>query len=302
MSELQTLIDQAWNDHADDAAGVALRLPQALALVGDEGELLALARLGHHVFGAHLGAWDDGLNLLSTLAAGPGFDAQGSSAKAMRCWQASLKLAAGRADQRRTMPVSEGLTVSAQAAASLALHDAARAGQLLAEAVALVESSALDNSDPALRALAASSNGMAVALEEKAARSEADSALMIRAAQTAKQFWLRAGTWLEVERAEYRLAMSWLAAGDAEHARQHARACLAVVEAQPDPPALELFFGHEALGRAESALGNGAAHGLSLAAAELAFACLSSDDQGWCRRSLEGLQGLQGLQNPSEGA
>jgi hypothetical protein len=37
---------------------------------------------------------------------------------------------------------------------------------------------------------------------------------MIFAAKTTRKYWEIAGTWLEIERAEYRLAMTYLAAGD----------------------------------------------------------------------------------------
>ena len=45
MPTLQTFIDQAWTDHADDAWGVSLRLPDALDRVTDADGMLALARL-----------------------------------------------------------------------------------------------------------------------------------------------------------------------------------------------------------------------------------------------------------------
>ncbi|MEY3296298.1 MAG: hypothetical protein RLZZ451_2346, partial [Pseudomonadota bacterium] len=77
-------------------------------------------------------------------------------------------------------------------------------------------------------------------------------------------------------------------AGDPATARRHARACLEIIAAHGDEP-LERFFGEEALGLAEAAAGDAAAHGRALAAARAAFARLSPDDQSWCRASLDAL-------------
>lgn len=243
MTDLQGFVDQAWTDHADDAAGVAQRQPQALDAVRSEAELMDLARLAHHVHGAHLGAWADALGFLTALAQAPAFEAAGASGRALRCWRASLHLAAGDRDPRQALAVDERITVSAQAAACMALHDGVRARQLLQQTFDLSEATPLAASDPALRSLAAHANGIAVALEVEPERSEAERELMLLAAETARCYWQMADSWLQVERAEDRLAMSWLAAGDAARARQHALACLAIVDAQAEPPALETFFG-----------------------------------------------------------
>ena len=64
------------------------------------------------------------------------------------------------------------------------------------------------------RALAVAANNLASSLEERSTRSAGERELMILAAQTARHYWGRAGGWLETERAEYRLAMSWVQAGD----------------------------------------------------------------------------------------
>ena len=79
MATLQDFINQAWNDHGTDAAGVALRLPLGLEAVGDEAGLTALARLAFHVYGLHLGRWADALKFNAALARGPGYRAVGDS-------------------------------------------------------------------------------------------------------------------------------------------------------------------------------------------------------------------------------
>ena len=113
-------------------------------------------------------------------------------------------------------------------------------------------------------------------------------ALMIRAAQTARHHGAVAGTWLETERAEYRLALTWLQAGDLAQARTHAQNCLAVVAAN-EGAALERLFGWEALGRVERAAGNATGQAQALAHARTAFAALDASDQSWCRASIDKL-------------
>ena len=109
---------------------------------------------------------------------------------------------------------------------------------------------------------------------------------MLQAAAVGRRYWARAGTWLETERAEYRLARCWLAAGDPAQARQHAQACLALVDAQPAPPALERFFACEALALTERAAGQAAAEAAAVDGMRRAFEHLSAEDQVWCQASL----------------
>lgn len=287
MTELQAFIDQAWQDHADDARAVALRLPRVLDSVRDEAQLLALARLAHHVFGEHLAAWRQGLDLLAALARGPAFQPLGESGRVLHRLRVSLALAAEEGDGRGGLEPSERISVNALTAAALALHDTARATGLLQQALAEAEACTLPDGDPALRALAVAGNNLASTLLERPARSPGEQALMILAAQAGRRYWGRAGTWLEIERADYRLACCWLAAGDPAQAQQHARACLARVEAQPEPVPLERFFGLEVLALAAAAAGNTEARAEALSALRQVFDQLGQDDQAWCRAALD---------------
>lgn len=279
-------LDKAWNDHGDDAVGVAARLAaDGPALARSSEDMGALGRLAHHVYGEHLARYGDGRAILAQLAAHP----LGAGAAAnLRLFDASLALCAGAADVRGTLDAPARIRVTALAAGNLAAHDPARAALLLSEAVADAEAATLDDKDPACRALAVTGNSVASALEAKSGRTEDERALMILAAVTARRYWARAGTWLETERAEYRLARTWLEAGDPAQARRHAQACLEIVR-EHDAPALEAFFGWEALGLVERAAGNTAGHTDALAQARDAFARLREEDRGWCKASLDAL-------------
>lgn len=293
MTDLERFIDQAWTDHASDSPAVALRLPHAIDLVADEDGLVNLAHLAHHVYGDHLAQWADGLKYLAALARRPAFDAHGTSGAALLRYRASLGLAAGDGDVRGTLQTSDRIRVGAMAAAALAAHDAGRATGLLQEALEEARSASLPAGDPAFRSLAAGGNNLAASLQEKADLSPLERELMLLGARTGREYWERAGTWLEVERAEHRLAMCWLAAGDALRAREHAQACLEIVHGQAATPAeappLERFFGWVALGLAERAAGGGTGLVRACAEAQAAFDSLGADDQGWCRPSLDKL-------------
>ncbi len=284
--DFDTWLGQAWDDHANLAPAVAERIAsQGLALAAGDAQRVALARLAQHVYGSHLARWGEGRELLARIGAGLADDACRAT---LRMLDASLVLAGGLGDPRPELSASERVRIGALAAGSLAEHDAARASALLDEALAEAETGELADADPAVRALAVAGHGLACALEEKAARSEAERALMIHAARTSRAYWARAGTWLEVERAEYRLAMTWLHAGDLATARQHAQECLEIVRSH-DAPALEAFFGWEALGTVERAAGNATGHAHALQQAREAFARLDAADAGWCRASLDKL-------------
>jgi hypothetical protein len=286
--EFNTAMSQAWKDHADDARGVAIRLPALLPLVDDEAQLERLVALTHHVHGTHLGQWQAGAEALAPLRTLNAYQDDGRSGQALRRALASLALCEGKMPATLPLSLSDQVRVHAMAAENLGEHDPARAGQLFRTTLDLAQRSGLPDSDAMHRAIAITANGLACALEAKTDRSADDRALMILAAQAARRHWERAGTWLEVERAEYRLAMSWLQAGDLGQARQHGQTCREIV-AENNGGALERLFGWEALGRVERAADNEVGHAHALAMAREAFSELSVDDQAWCAASLDQL-------------
>ena len=276
----------AWRTHADNPAAVAAdAVATGLALTTGDAQLAALVNLVHHVHGEHLGHWAGGQQALWQLRAHPACGEAGGAA--VRRALASLALCAEDAGALDGLDASARVRAAAMAAANLAARDTRRAQQLFEQA--LSESAALPDTDPCLRALAVTGNNLACTLEEKPARSGDERALMILAAQTARRCWALAGGWLETERAEYRLAMSWLAAGDAAQARQHTQACLDIVQAHSGA-ALERFFAWEALARAARAEGAAPDLARAHAEAESAFAALDEGDRGWCRPSLDALR------------
>jgi hypothetical protein len=283
-------LNQAWDDHAAHPAAVAAAIDSdGVTIARTDAHAAALMRLAHHVMGEHLGRWMEGRQLLFRIATS---DAAGpATGTALRVFDASLALAGGLEDQRGPMTPSERIRVTSHAAAALAERDPPRAGSLLREAALEVDTEALPGADAACRAVAINGNGIATTLGDKLFRSDAERDLMLLGARIARDFWARAGTWLEVERAEYRLAISYLKLPDLSAARRHARRCLDLVR-EHDAPMLEWFFGFEALAQIERALGNAPAALRAVQDMKAAFEQLSDDDKAWCRPSLEKLARL----------
>jgi len=278
-------LNGAWDEHAARPAAVAARIAgEGLPLARSDANVAALMRLAHHVFGEHLGRWSEGRQLLFHL--GTSDPAGPASGIAQRVFDASLALAGGLGDVRGTLSASERIRVSAHAAGALAERDPPRSGSLLREAALEFDTENLPNADPASRAIAINGNDIAMTLSEKLMRSDAERDLMLLGARIARDFWARAGTWLEVERAEYRLAISWLKAPDLAAARRHARKCLDLVR-EHEAPALEWFFGYEAMALIERALGNAPAAARAVQDMKAAYERLDEADREWCRPVLE---------------
>ena len=215
-------MNQAWADHADRPSEVAERLQSSQAHAETSADVIGLAGLLTHIYGEHLGQWAQGVAALEKLQI-----LDSDAAFAIRRSIASLKLSSGDASPLDGLSLSDRVRVLAVSASALTgQKQTERAAEFFNEALA----TELPDDDPAIRALAITSNNLACALEEKPNRSIQESAFMIRAAIAARKFWQLAGTWIHVERAEYRLANSYLKAGDIERARFHARECLRICE------------------------------------------------------------------------
>lgn len=297
--EFAEFTQKAWSDHGEDAQAVADRLAGGLELVTELAQLPALAGLIVHVRGEHLGQWDEGLEELEALTRHKTFDAdtepgrsiQRSKAILHRCrgdegaFESCMQLGRSQADHP---PESDHARVYAVVASTLA-------GQDRIEEAMTAFQQALDfttygpvRGDPAALALAVTGNNLACALEEKADRSSEEVELMKLAAETGRHFWEIAGDWKNVERAEYRLGMTMIAAGEARSAVKHAEQCLAVCQ-ENEADALELFFAHEVLARASHADGSDDAAAVAHARCVELLDEQDEDMKSYCSSCLEQL-------------
>jgi len=289
-SRFDAFLQQAWADHADEPAAVAARLRTDTPAPETPAQLAALARFVEHLCGEHLGAFEDGRWRLRALAAHPLADAMVQSA--LRVGVASLTLAeTGHADCAGFTLDELIRSEAAAAAISLGRHDTVRAMALLRSARGHL-AAAPDAGAAVHRPLAVACNNMAWELHDRgSARSADDTAAMLDVAAASKLHWSRAGTWLEIERADYALALCHASAGLPDQALHFAEQCLAAC-INNGAPAYEHFFAHEALARVQHARGDVCARARSVAAARGAFATLAAEDQQACRSALAKLEAL----------
>ena len=281
-------IAAGWAEHGTQPEAVAARLADALPLLDGPGKAAPFARLLTHVYGEHLARWPGGIALLESARALPALADDAEDATAVTRAIAVLRYAGNLETDLASLPAGEGPAVLAAAAAILAgRREFSRAIAAYREAVSGVTPGS-EAEAVAARALAIAGNNLAAVLEGKPDRDAGESADMIGAAEGGLRFWKLAGGWLEEERAEYRLASSLLAAGDAARAAGHARRCLQICDEQ-QAPAFERFFAQAILAAVSRAAGDDSGAAQARAAATQAYAQLAPDEQRHCEAELSKL-------------
>jgi len=277
-------LEQAWSDHGDRPEEVAHRLEQGYALIESPSQIAPFARILAHVDGEHLADWAGGVARLGRLRTHAHWRDEGDGALVVRRLMAALRLAGGEAGVPglAAADLAHAHAVAASAVAAQHHLSAAIGHYRTARAAAV---SGLPDGDPALRALAVVSNNLAATLEETNPRSVDETASMLDAAAASREYWARAGGWVEVERAEYMLAKCHLAAGDAASALRHARECNAICE-RNDADAFERFFGHGVTAQSYRALDDAQGSAAAKAAALAQYDTLPAEQRKWCETML----------------
>jgi len=243
-----------------------------------------------HVYGEHLGLWQPGVDLLNSLRSLSAFDGGPACAGALARGIATLQYASGDTAALESLTIEDRVHVLASAAAAFAGRSAFRqAISAYTEALRLA-SSGLPSGSPARRALAGGGTNVAAALEEKKDRDPFETTGMVAAAEGGLRYWKEAGTWLEEERAEYRLARSLLQAGTPKAAIRSAQRCVEVCQANDAPP-FEQFFGYAVLALAQRAAGDRDAFDASRTRALQLFEEVPQDERRWCATEVEELGG-----------
>jgi hypothetical protein len=286
--DFATFLEAAWNDHGDRPEDVAARLAGGVGLVAAPADIAPFARIVTHVYGEHLGRWDDGVRVLESLRASPACDGSAAATGAIAVGIATLRYAGGDRDVAAALEPEDRIAVLAAAASALVGRgDRKLAGAAYRQALVLAEAG-LPPGSPAIRALAVGGNNLAATLEETADRDADDSATMVAAAEAGLRYWRLAGTWLEEERALYRVARSRMLAGDPEGASDSAQACLDVCAINDASP-FERFFGYAMLALARRAAGDKAGFATARAEALRLHARIAAEEQPWCRSELAAL-------------
>lgn len=255
---LRAWLDAAQPAHAGQPAALADALMRRAPALPDDADGADAVRLAEHLFLAHLAASvADAQGLAAFVERLPaGRAAGGALDQALQRVHWALAVLQGRHEPplddlprwRSLQNVVLALAARGQAVQAAALLDDETPAGLAA------------GEGAAGQAFAASCNNVATELQHGPRGDGARDALMLQAAGLARQAWAGAGTWQHVERAEYRLALCHAVLGQGGAALRHARACLAgCVAAGAAADAVEHFFAHEALARAQLAAGDAAA-------------------------------------------
>jgi tetratricopeptide (TPR) repeat protein len=283
-------IESAWSDHGDRPQEVGDRLATSIVRIESAAHIAPYVRLVVHVYGEHLGQWRAGIDLLLSMRSLTAWDASPAVVGAVARGVATLRYAGGERAVLDGLSVEDRIAVLAAASSVLlGRNDFEHAIAAYAEATGLAETD-LPKGSPAIRALAAGGNNLAAALETKADREAAETHAMVAAAESGLRYWKLAGTWLEEERAEYRLARSLLQAGDHDGAIRSALRCIEVCSKHDAPP-FEQFFGHAVLAIAQRAAGEREAFVSSRRRALHCYERIDPNERRWCEPELSELGG-----------
>ena len=278
---------QCWGDHAHNAALVGERIKEKSRELKEPAILNTFVPLLVHVYGEHLGDWQHGIDILKSFSS----LANTEELKALlKRSEAILSLGINPTTSMAEFSISEQTRIFATVSSAFLGHEKTElAVQFLTKA--LSSANQLGPKDPAVRSLAVSTNGMASALEMRETLTTAEVDLMLECAQAARTYWELAGTWKEVERAEYRLSFCHLKAKMATEALKHAELCLHIVE-QNGADFFEKFFAHEALAMSQFSLGQLEKAKKEVMVAEELFGKIEAGSRQWCQESLAKLKKL----------
>ena len=237
-----SLLEQAQACHDEDpprAAELLRRLdPAALPAERWPG----LAFLLNHVFGEKLGAWGEVHALFDPLLRAAG------EKPPLALWRQAASAAQLAGDEAAAARLSEALAAASGAstgqvqetvALTAAMYctpvlPAADAAAKLTLALRGLSAPSWQQASPLDAAIAACANNIASSLLERPQgelRQEPLRTTLADTARLAERFWLRAGNWVNFERAAYLRAMVANALGDAPQAREHALRALALIDA-----------------------------------------------------------------------
>jgi hypothetical protein len=276
-------LNQAWDLHQKSPEEVAANLSNGLKLAQIASDISGLAHLAAHVFAEHLGQYEKGLEFISILK-DQSINDDNSNA-ALKRFESVLKVCENSNFDISYLSESDKCRVLALAASALAGTKNISQASVFFEQAEVVATK-LATTDAAVRSMAITGNNLACALEEKNTLTEDEKKLMLKAAHAGLHYWKLVGTWLETERAEYRLSQSYFRLRDLLSSIKHANQCLTICEAN-NAGALEFFFAYESLTKIELEMNQPLR---SLDKMKHYFSLLSEADQHWCGSILNQIQ------------
>ncbi len=280
---LTDFLAAAWREHGKQADAVAARIAESLDLVAEPSDVAPFVRLLTHVYGEHLGEWQQGVELLEAIQRSPACDGTPLTVGPLERGIAMLRVAGGDDAAATPLAPDDRAYAFAVAADAIAVRGDLPRGLVLFDRALAEVPADVANDHAAVRALAISGNNLSAALETRDALDARESDAMVKAAEAGLRYWTLAGTWLEEERAEYQLARCLLKAGRLAAAREHIERCITIC-GQNDAPAFERFFGHAVRAIVARTEGDAAAFESHRRAALAQYANVPDDERSWCER------------------
>lgn len=277
--DLAAWLAKAWDTHDQDPTALAEALQARASRLPDSADGAGVVRLARHVMLAHLADGERLKIFLDALPQHAGLrEARERAGWALAVWLERAPVPA-LADEVAWPLLGE------------VLQARCRAGQADAVLALLTEEEARACVHPvpaARRAFAANCNNTALVLRQGPRGDAQRDAAMIALAQLARRAWQAAGGWMEVERADYQLAMCHAAAGQGEEALRHAQACRDACAAH-GADALERFFAHECAVHAARSAGRPAEQAMHHRAMRDLLPHIDTPAmQAWCAEVLAG--------------
>ena len=269
--EFDDLIGQGWARHAEETAAVAATLEEHESLADTAEKAGQLALLANHTMGEHLKDWPRARKLVGGLVERlkdeP--EAAGTLSALAVCdylcdetsaYQTSLNRAGELAKTgfeptriRVQMLIASGLLAAGKIDECSDLYRAT-----------LTDAAKLPDDSPANRSVAITSNNLAGELLEVKERSKAQNKLMLEAAVAARTFWLKAGDWVNDERADYLLASVQTAVGNHDEGLRTALRGLKTIVDNGEQSVDQAFL-HLAAAAAQRGLGDTEQHASQIA-------------------------------------
>ncbi len=242
------LIGKGWARHESDMDAVLGELEAHAALADDAQKAANIVNLYSHMAGFHRADWARAAAYAERVIAGlPDSDALPIALAQLAVARFMAGDAVGAlAAETRAVRLTESERVSPMLRTRVLIASALVENKRLEEGARLYEAAlelARENPEKMAcdRAIAVTSNNLAGALLEKS-RTSAEDALMLSAATAAREFWLKAGTWENEERAEYLLAQVHNQLKQPEQAIEHALRGLEVISANGEEVVDEAFL------------------------------------------------------------
>lgn len=286
--DIQTFINQSWSDHAKNPQAVADQFENQIQNLKKTEDIVPFLNLISHVYIEHLCSWKRGKEILIQLQTHP-LNNSSATQTALNRSIATFDYLIGEKSDLSKFSFGDQVRILATSASGFAASQDILKSKNILEMAVSIASTKLDEKDPAYKPLAMAGNNLACQLEEKLNRSSDETSLMLMAAKTARQFWEKAATWLEVERAEYRLSNSYLSTGDFKNAVHHAELCLEICN-KNSADAMELFFATECFAKIHLKQNNREEFEKSLLQMENYLSQLNKEENPWCVRALDDLK------------